>query len=543
MAHTNVLTIGETAGFLKPDDRLQNALAPETKTKLEPVSDPNAPVNLNVGTNDPIFQKRNVLENKTIINETVSGGEAIPISNILQKSEPDRDKFIDPAGNVINEQGNIQPNVGPTITDPGQVFEAGQIISPEIAGPGTDPLNEFVSKTGMIGAGATGFNTEGVLTRATPTDLQTALTKRSEGFTSTVTDNNLNVKTETVSSEFTTIPDPNTGENFESLLSAIVDSIPQTTEQVSARRNIEGVLNDLLENTVLNFMDLSKLLPESKEFVRQMMTGETEATRALQAKEASAMADGIANLMNNISAQAGAAGITGGELRRLYDFGIAQIAETMGDFAMNNIIRMGEMQQQGFNNFLNLMQVGAASVSSIINDIGTFQQLNLQQQQFDNATINQITALAATDPIAAQILQGWLIYQGRVSGASVDGYLNTLNDPKVQEVIQNAQKESYDIGDITKVNSFYDSLGVETSVLQKLDKDGQPMFLDDGTPVLSIVPSVNLNFDGTKWRLLPKKEEELPPGETLPEGEEAVIVDEEPARRTKRSTGLFRSPT
>lgn len=535
--HENILTVGGAAGFQQSElgdtttqaldgdttQQKRNILAPEnitTAKNLSPFTLANAPGNINVGINDPIVQKQNVLATKTLVNTTVSP-EGATAASLIQQPKERQSRFIDTFGNIINQEGKVDLTAGPSIKDPIKVFTPGQTVPDDVPAPGEDTLtdftNKFTSPLGLMGMKIEGFGQTGRVIRAIsavdptldPTlILKNRLTSRSEKYSNFVSRNNLSVRNTTVSSDVTTEADPQTGENNESLLSAIVDSFPKNTEQVSARRNIESMLNDLMENTVLNFMDLSQLQPEAQELVRQQMTGETEATRAMRAKEASAMADGISNLMNNLSAQAGAAGITGGELRRLQEFGIAKIAESMGDFAMNNIIRMAETQQQGFNNFLNLMQMSAQSVSSVLNDISQLQQLDIQQKQFDNNTMDRMITLCETNPVACQIRQGWELYRGSVQGASVAGYLNTLNDKNVQAVIEDAQRGAYDIADIIKTQSFYESLNLPFVIQQQLDSNGKPMFDDKNNPILTILPQTNLNFDGNNWRVLAT--EELP---------------------------------
>lgn len=273
---------------------------------------------------------------------------------------------------------------------------------------------------------------------------------------------------------------------------------PQETQDAVNTGNANELLNQMFSNTQSFFagFDWQSIGNESQNYLTQLLTGQTDATRALQAKEAAAMSQGIQNLMNNISSTAANAGITGGALQDLYNQGIQQVGQMMGDFAMDNLIRMGETQAKGFQGLVDMFNLNTDQQQTwmqTFQDFDRFQKSNTQADRIWGWNSWQyITELAATDPAAAQIMSK--VQQALTDGVPISQVLTPDEIATIGQQVNEAQ-DPIDIAN--EVSYIQDQLGFKALVTQRTGADGQPVFKADGTPIWDVTIATTVNDDGT----------------------------------------------
>jgi len=242
-------------------------------------------------------------------------------------------------------------------------------------------------------------------------------------------------------------------------------------------------------------VDLSSLTQDNFDYIRQLMTGQTDATRALQAKEAAAMAQGVQNLMNNIGATAANAGITGGALSNFYAQGLQKVGDMLGDFALDNIIRMADTQQQGFSNFMQAIKLPQELQSQWMDTFTKWENYKTGNSEADRAfgwnAYKYIMEAAATDPALGVIAQKALT-------AIQNG--TPIEEALTPEEIQNLQAGVDDqrtMSDIAAEQEYWNTLGIATTIEPINDADGNQKTNSSGELLWQVKPKTVLGEGGS----------------------------------------------
>lgn len=257
-----------------------------------------------------------------------------------------------------------------------------------------------------------------------------------------------------------------------------------TTEEVEKTNLINAIksgdVDSMLTTSFANYqnffagVDWTQYGQASIDYLSGLLTGQTPATRAWEAKEAAAMTLGFNNLMNNIAATAAAAGVTGGELQRFYDRGLNKVATMMGDFALENIIRMEQTQERGFQGFMDMLKLSGDVQTKWLS---TYMDYKTWQTNENRYLVN----LAANDPTAAQ-------------------YYNILQQGGeiTQEQIDYIETHKYDywsMDDLIADTAYLDEFGIDYTITEATDADGNLIVNSAGEQVWKVTPKSSITFD------------------------------------------------
>jgi len=259
------------------------------------------------------------------------------------------------------------------------------------------------------------------------------------------------------------------------------------TQDALQRGDPDFVLNQMFRNYQDFFagFDWNSIGKQSQDYLQQLLTGQTAATRALQAREATAMAQGVKNLMNNIGATAANAGITGQALSNFYNAGLNQIGDMMGKFAMDNIIRMADTQAQGFDGLMRMFKLSDEQARSWMSAYKDWQDFTIGNDQWNKSfgwnALKYITEAAATDPTAGELLGR--LYAGLEQGKTISEILSQTD----MDYLSNTVRDAQSLTDVAaEVKYIQDELGYQALVTQATDINGNPIFKSNGDPVWEV---------------------------------------------------------
>ena len=236
--------------------------------------------------------------------------------------------------------------------------------------------------------------------------------------------------------------------------------------------------NDSIKSFISNYQqffqdfDASGLAPASMDYLKGLLSGTTTASRALQAQEAAAMSQGIRNLFQNIGSTAARSGITGGELQRLYSQGVHEVSRMLGDFSLQNIIRMGENQREGLAGVMKMMGLSTDAITAATNASATLQTVQ------DNWT-KWVYDVAATDGAAAVIANKLRL-----------GQPVTAEDIKY---ITDAHNKNWTAASAYNELAKWKELGVQTRQVLSTNPDGTPLLNSSGQQIWTVEPVFDLD--------------------------------------------------
>ncbi len=247
---------------------------------------------------------------------------------------------------------------------------------------------------------------------------------------------------------------------------------------------------DYVNNNLGAFIDpaaFQGMSQASIDVVNGMLTGSTPATRALQAKEASAMAGSIRNLMNHIGNTAASAGITGGELRRLQTSAVGKIGDMMGNFAMDNIIRMGETQEAGLQGFMDMLKLNSEEQRAWLKVATDYEDMTLTHNEIDrefgwDADLIIIDAMKDNPELM-------LLYN-----KARDGGIGTLT-PDERATLQAAYYDGWTTDEGINQQDFNTKLGYKSVWDPLMNDDGSPVLNSAGEQVYEVKKDSTMSLD------------------------------------------------
>lgn len=237
-----------------------------------------------------------------------------------------------------------------------------------------------------------------------------------------------------------------------------------------------------LHNSMFGGMNYRQLGQASQDYISGLMSGQTQASRAMQADEAKAMGEGIQNLLNNISATSAATGITGGELSRLYGQGIQTISNMMGDFALKNIERIEQNQANGFDSLLKMYGADETSRQNMISSYSVYKNLTNSddhwKKQYDLDISDRMIALMQDNPALAPIYSKYLKGEP-LSQADIDA-------------VRNYTTQNWTMADLGTELAKWKDLGIATTLIPRKNADGTPALNGQGQQIYDVEPKLDL---------------------------------------------------